>query len=225
MNRSVGRSVFILHPFECRTMIQPQQEAKGICGPLFIISGPTGTGKTTLIARLLETESSLHLSVSATTRPARTGEVDGVNYHFWTRERFQAGIAAGEFLEWAEGFGNYYGTLAGEVEPYRKRGIGVILEIDSQGWEQVKRLCPDAYSIFVRASSLSVYEQRLRARGSETEAGMQRRLQSVARELGRAAEYDCQVINDDLQTALNDLRAAIKRGEALFLERKATHAG
>ena len=208
-------------------MSEPLQDATGNRGPLFIISGPSGTGKTTLIARLLEAEKSfpLHLSVSATTRPPRHGEVDGVNYHFWTRERFQAGIAAGSFLEWAEGFGNLYGTLASEVEPYRRRGIGVILEIDSLGWEQVKRLCPDAYSIFVRASSVAAYEQRLRGRGSETEAGIQKRLQSAARELGRAAEYDCQVINDDLQVALNDLRTAINRGQALFLERKTTDAG
>ena len=208
-------------------MSEPLQEATGIGGPLFIISGPSGTGKTTLIARLLDAEKSmpLHLSVSATTRRPRPGEVDGTNYHFWTRERFQAGIEAGDFLEWAEGFGNLYGTLAGEVEPYRRRGIGVILEIDSQGWEQVQREYPDAYSIFVMASSIAAYEQRLRARGSESEAGIQKRLQSAARELGRAAEYDCRVINDDLQVALKDLRVAIQRGEALFLERKTTDAG
>ena len=120
-------------------MSEPLQDATGIRGPLFIISGPSGTGKTTLIARLLEAEKNrpLRLSVSATTRLPRRGEVDGVNYHFWTRERFQAGIEAGNFLEWAEGFGNLYGTLASEVEPYRRQRIGVILEIDSQGWEQV----------------------------------------------------------------------------------------
>src|SRR4051794_1735216 len=118
-------------------------------GPLIILSGPSGSGKSTIVARLLQAaDSPLRLSVSATTRPPRPGERDGVHYHFWTRERFQREIEAGGFLEWAEVFGNYYGTPRSEVEPFRARGVGVILDIDVQGAAQVRAQCPDAVSIF-----------------------------------------------------------------------------
>lgn len=113
-------------------------------GPLIILSGPSGSGKSTVIARLRALgEVPLRLSVSATTRPPRPGEKDGVDYHFWARERFEAGIRGGEFLEWAEVFGNYYGTLRHEVEPSREQGTGVILDIDVQGARQIRKVCPD----------------------------------------------------------------------------------
>jgi guanylate kinase len=189
--------------------------------PLIILSGPSGVGKSTVIDRLLAAnDPPLHLSVSATTRPRRGSEVDGVNYHFWPRERFDRGVAAGEFLEHAEVFGHGYGTLQSEVEPYRQRGIGVILDIDVQGASQVRLHCPDAVSIFLRASSLETYEQRLRRRGTDSEAAIQRRLQGARRELERAGEYDYQVINDDLETAVADVRAIVLR-----LFERTTHAG
>lgn len=192
---------------------EPRSSASGPAttrGPLLIVSGPSGTGKTTLIARLLADKAwPMRLSVSVTTRARRPQEVDGQHYHYWTREQFRERLEAGAFLEWADVFGNYYGTLRDEVEPYRNQGIGVLLDIDVQGWEQVKRRCPDAVSVFVRTSSLATYETRLRARATEDEATIQKRLRGAVRELARAAEYDHQVINDDLDTALAALRAIV----------------
>jgi guanylate kinase len=190
-------------------------------GPLIIVSGPSGCGKTTLIERLLADRVwPLRLSVSVTTRLPRPGERDGVQYHFWSKERFEAERAAGAFLESAEVFGNWYGTLQREVEPYRARGEGVLLEIDVNGWRQVKLLCPDAVSVFVRTSSLEVLEQRLRRRGTETEATLRRRLDGALRELASADRYEFQVINDDLDSALDVLRNIVR---PLFERTK--HAG
>jgi guanylate kinase len=179
-------------------------------GPLLILSGPSGSGKTTVIARLLADASlPLRLSVSVTTRPPRPGEEDGKHYYFWTRERFQQEIAADAFLEWAEVFGNLYGTLRSEVEPYRRQGRVVLLEIDVKGWEQVKRRCPDAVSIFLRTSTLEAYEKRLRERRTESEEGIQKRLAGARAELARASEYDYQVINDNLDEAVAQIRGII----------------
>jgi guanylate kinase len=176
-------------------------------GPLIIVSGPSGSGKSTLITRLLEPKTwPLRLSVSVTTRAPRRGEIDGVHYHFWTAEAFLHERDQGGFLEWAEVHGNYYGTPVREVTPYRERGIGVILDVDTQGCAQVKRLCPDAMSIFIRTSSPAELERRLRARGTETEEQLQRRLRNAAAELARAGEYNYQVSNDDLPAALAELR-------------------
>ncbi|MCI0377441.1 MAG: guanylate kinase [Gemmataceae bacterium] len=179
-------------------------------GPLIVVSGPSGSGKSTLIDRLLAgIRRPVHLAVSATTRPIRPGEQDGKHYHFWTKEAFEKEVQAGGFLEWADVFGNYYGTLRREVTPHRERGTGVVLEIDVQGWAQVRQECPDLVSIFVRASSIEAYEKRLRDRGTETQDSLQRRLAGAKRELARAAEYDFQVINDDLDQALEQMRAIV----------------
>ncbi len=174
--------------------------------PLIIVSGPSGSGKSTVIRRLLaECGLPLRLSVSATTRAPRPGEVDGRDYHFWTHERFRGRVAAGDFLEWAEVHGECYGTLRAEVAPYRARGVGVILDIDVQGAEQVRRQCPDGFSVFLRAPSPEVDERRLRLRGTEGEAAIARRLETARRELARAGEYDRVIINDDLATAVAEL--------------------
>jgi len=179
-------------------------------GPLIIVSGPSATGKSTLIERLLAEKGwPLRLSVSVTTRAARPSERDGVHYHFWTRDRFEHEIRADGFLEWAEVHGNFYGTLQHEVAPYRSRGMGVLLDIDVKGWEQVKAKCPEVVSVFIRTSSLQVLEQRLRSRGTETEEEIQRRLRGAAAELARAPEYDHQIINDNLDPALDQLRAIV----------------
>jgi guanylate kinase len=181
-------------------------------GPLIILSGPSGSGKSTVIGRLLGMKDlPLRLSVSATTRAPRGQEVDGVAYHFWTRDRFEAEIQAGGFLEWAEVFGNYYGTLRREVEPFREQGVGVILDIDVQGAAQVRARCPDAFSVFLRTSSLAAYEARMRQRGTESEAAIARRLAGAERELARAGEYDYQLINDDLDRAVAELHELVRR--------------
>jgi guanylate kinase len=180
-------------------------------GPLIIVSGPSGSGKSTLIRRALKVfEGRLRHSVSATTREKRPGEVEGVNYHYWTRERFEAGIADGEFLEYATVFGKYYyGTPRSEVEPYRALGIGVILDIDVQGAAQLRHTCPDAYSVFLDTPE-GAYERRLRARGTETEEAIQRRLAEARVELARAHEFDRRIVNDDFDRAADELCEVIR---------------
>lgn len=183
-------------------------------GPLFILSGPSGSGKTTVLDRLLADKRwPLHLSVSVTTRSPRPGEIDGKHYKFWTREQFERELAAGGFLEWADvfGAGHRYGTLKSEVEPYRERGEGVVLEIDVNGRQQVIQQCPDAVSIFLRGSSLQVYEQRLRSRGTESEPAIQKRLAAAKAELERAHTYDHQVINDSLDSAVTELKEIVRK--------------
>lgn len=186
-------------------------------GPLIVVSGPSGCGKSTLIERMLADRAfPLHLAVSVTTRQPRAGEVDGIHYFFWTRERFVQERDAGEFLEWADVFGNCYGTLRSQVEPFRAEGRGVLLEIDVEGWRQVKEKCPEAASIFVRTPTLTDLEARLRRRRSETEQSIQRRLQGATQELAKADQYDHQIINDDLDAALARLKAIV----APLLERQ-----
>jgi guanylate kinase len=179
-------------------------------GPLVILSGPSGSGKSTLLGRLLADATwPLRLSVSVTTRERRPAEIEDVHYHFWSREQFLREHDTGGFLEWAEVHGQYYGTLEREVTPFRQLGRGVLLDIDTRGWEQVKKACPEAVAIFVRTSSPAEYERRLRARGTESEEQIARRLQAAQKELAHAPEYDFQVINDDLDTALTSLRAIV----------------
>jgi guanylate kinase len=188
-------------------------------GPLFILSGPSGSGKSTVLRKLLEDRTlPLRLSVSATTRPPRPGEIEGVHYHFWTLQRFEEELRRGEFLEWARVHGNYYGTLRREVEPYRERGVGVLLDIDVQGARQIRMLYPDAIAIFLRTNSLETYEQRLRQRGTEDEASLRRRLDAARGELAQAGGYEYQVVNEDLSAAVAELRAVVRRhfqGDAL----------
>jgi guanylate kinase len=181
-------------------------------GPLLILSGPSGCGKSTVTARLLARgDLPLRQSVSATTRPMRDGERDGVHYHFWTRPRFEQEIRAGGFLEWAEVYGNYYGTPRGEVERLREGGVGVILVIDVQGAAQVRAKCPDAVTVFLRTSSWAECERRLRARGTEDETALARRIATARQELDRAGEYQFEVVNDDLDSAVGQLHAIVSR--------------
>jgi guanylate kinase len=182
-----------------------------VLAPLFILSGPSGSGKSTVVRLLMAgPHQPLRLSISATTRPPRPGEKDGVQYHFWTRQRFEEAVAAGAFLEHAEVFGNLYGTPRTEVDPFRAAGTGVLLEIDVQGAAQVREKCPEAVTMFLRASSMAEYERRLRLRHTEAEDAIQRRLQGARRELESSREYQYQIINDDLDAAVAELRAIVK---------------
>jgi guanylate kinase len=181
-------------------------------GPLIILSGPSGCGKSTIITRLLKMgDLPLHLSVSATTRRKRPRETEGVDYFFWDRGQFDAEVAAGAFLEWAEVHGNCYGTLRREVESFRERGVGVILDIDVQGADQVRGKCPDHVSIFLLPPSLAGLEQRLRQRATEDEASVQRRLAQAQAEMARAPDYQFEVINDDLNQAVAEVHAIVAR--------------
>lgn len=181
-------------------------------GPLIIVSGPSGSGKSTLIRRVIALFGGrLRHSISATTRKPRSGECDGVDYHFWTKERFERGIAAGEFLEYARVFGNdYYGTPRSEVEPFRKQGIGVILDIDVQGASQLRRNSPDGFSIFLETPP-GEYERRLRERGTDSESAILRRLAEAREEVRQASEFNARLLNDSLDRAATELSAIIGR--------------
>lgn len=179
-------------------------------GPLLIISGPSGSGKSTIASRLIAMpELRLRQSISATTRPRRDGERDGEHYFFLSDEEFRSLIERGEFLEWAEVHGKKYGTIRRLVDEWRREGWGVVLVIDVQGAATVRRVYPDAVSIFVKAPSFEVLEQRLRQRQSESEESIQRRLANARSELARASEFTHQVVNDDLDRAVTEIRSII----------------
>jgi len=180
--------------------------------PLIILAGPSGSGKSTIIARLLkESGPPLRLSVSATTRAPRRYEENGVHYWFWTHEQFEKQLERGAFLEWAEVNGQRYGTLRSEVDEYRTKGIGVLLDIDVQGAAQVRTRYLDCVSIFIRTSTWEAYEQRLRRRGTETEHQIARRLATARRELERIHEFNHVVLNDDLDAAVAQVRQLIEQ--------------
>jgi guanylate kinase len=176
-------------------------------GKLVVISGPSGAGKTTLLARLLARYPRLKPSVSATTRPPRPGERDGADYHFLTPEEFARRRAAGQFLECFEVFGRgyWYGTLESEVSPSLAAGKSVVLEIDVQGTLAVLASHPDAITIFVRPGDAAELERRLRGRGTDSEEAIARRLEVARRELERAGEYQYQVVNDDVDRAVQEI--------------------
>ncbi|MDX5335272.1 MAG: guanylate kinase [Marinobacter sp.] len=183
-------------------------------GTLFVISAPSGAGKTSLVAEMLRQDSQLGVSVSHTTRPMRTGEQDGVNYHFVSRDEFEAMIAEGDFLEHADVFGNYYGTSHAWVRETLATGQDVILEIDWQGAEQVRRLVPECVSIFIVPPSAEVLRERLIGRGTDAPEVIERRLAEAEEECRHAAEFDYLVVNDDFGVALADL-LAITRAQRL----------
>jgi guanylate kinase len=183
-------------------------------GLLFIISAPSGTGKTTLAERLVEGRTDLQLSRSYTSRAPREGEADGVDYHFISRARFEAMIAGGEFLEWADVFGNLYGTCADDTSRALDAGHDLILVIDVQGARQVRRSKFEHVGIFVLPPSFEVLETRLRGRSKDSEAQMRRRLEVAREEVDAVNEYDYVVINDEVQSAVARLAAIVEAERA-----------
>ncbi|WP_328716860.1 guanylate kinase [Halomonas elongata] len=178
-------------------------------GTLFIVSAPSGAGKTSLVRELIESLDGLKVSVSHTTRPRREGEVDGVNYHFVDRETFESMIEGGEFFEYAQVFDNLYGTSRAAVEHLLNAGQDVILEIDWQGARQVRTLFPDAVSVFILPPSREELERRLAGRGTDQHAVIAARMREAISEMSHHHEYDYLVINDDFTTALRELQSLV----------------
>lgn len=177
-----------------------------------MVSGPSGVGKGTLVRELLLRYPRLELSVSATTRPPREGEIHGKDYHFLSEEDFQRSVRNGDFLEWAEVFGHRYGTLFAPVRRSLEEGRDVVLEIDVQGAQQVMRSMPEAVGIFVRPASLEQLEERLRRRGTENEDQLRRRLEKAAWEMEEGARiFHHQVLNDRLDEAVRDICSVYER--------------
>ncbi|MCW8973184.1 MAG: guanylate kinase [Gammaproteobacteria bacterium] len=178
-------------------------------GTLYIISAPSGAGKTSLVKALLESTTEIMVSVSHTTRGMRPGEVDGRDYHFTEVETFRSMIADGAFLEHAQVFDNFYGTSRSSALDMMDRGVDVILEIDWQGAEQVRKKMPEAVSIFILPPSREELERRLRGRGTDADEVIARRLGEAVTEMSHYREFDYLVFNDEFDTALTELRAIV----------------
>lgn len=175
-------------------------------GNLIVISGPSGAGKGTICKALLEREDNLYISVSATTRSPRAGEVDGVNYYFLTQEEFKKKVDNNEFLEWAEVHGNYYGTPKFNVEEMINEGKNIILEIDVQGALNVKKNCEDGVFIFILPPSMEELKRRIIARGSETPESLIKRFKTAYEEINYISKYNYAVVNDDLEEAVKKVQ-------------------
>ena len=193
-------------------------------GQLFIVSAPSGTGKTTLVERLVQVVPDLALSRSFTSRPPRAGECDGVDYNFITRVHFDQMVEAGEFLEWADVFGNCYGTSASETDRVLADGHDLVLVIDVQGARQVRAKRTGTIGIFVLPPTFAVLEERLRGRSKDTEAQIQRRLQVARQEVGAVSDYDYVVVNDDLDPAVGRLTAIVEAERARLRRMEPTAA-
>ncbi|HQQ63508.1 MAG TPA: guanylate kinase [Pseudomonadales bacterium] len=191
-------------------------------GILYTVSAPSGAGKTSLVTALVAACDNLRVSVSHTTRPRRPGEVDGINYHFTDRATFEAMLLAGDFLEQAEVFGNLYGTSQQWVEDTLAQGLDVILEIDWQGAQQIRRLMPDSIGIFILPPSLASLKERLNGRGQDDDAIIAERLAQARDEISHYSEADYIVVNKDFERALGDL-IAITRAQPLRLEPQLIH--
>ncbi len=202
---------FATHPGRVSSMMQqtPPQP-----GRLVVLTGPSGVGKGTLLQQLRQRHPHLYLSTSATTRSPRPGEIDGQHYYFVSHATFENMIQQGDLLEWAEFAGNYYGTPRQPVEIQIERGNQVILEIELQGARQVAESFPKALKIFIAPPSRDELERRIRTRGQDDDAAIARRLDRAKIELDAASEFDVQIVNDDLDRALNKLEAILFPGNS-----------
>jgi guanylate kinase len=179
-------------------------------GSLFVVVAPSGAGKTSLVAALLEREANVHLSVSYTTRAPRAGEVEGREYHFIDRPTFESMIASGDFLEHAEVYGNYYGTSRRWIEWQLSGDHDVLLEIDWQGAQQVRRLFPNMVGIFILPPSIAELERRLTARGKDAPEVIARRMASAREEISHVLEFEYIIVNEQFERALTELLAVVQ---------------
>ena len=182
---------------------------KKFTGTLYIFSAPSGAGKTSLVKALLDSTRYIGVSVSHTTRAPRPGEVDGKDYHFIGRDEFQELVNEGAFLESAQVFDNYYGTSQRWVESELEAGRDVILEIDWQGAQQVRRLMPDTVTVFIVPPSIQALEERLRGRGQDSDEIIARRMRDARNEVSHYGEYDYLIVNDNFENTVEELRAII----------------
>jgi guanylate kinase len=187
----------------------------GESAKVFVITGPSGVGKGTLIKKLLERVPNLALSVSATTRAPREGEEDGIDYHFLTEEQFQERIAVKDFLEYASYSGNHYGTLNSELDRCLAKGRSVVLEIEVQGAQQVRAARPDSVQIFIAPPDESVLRERLRGRGTDSPDAIDRRLKTAEQELAAQDDFDHRIVNDDLDQATGELESIVRQSIGL----------
>ena len=192
-------------------------------GRLFVISAPSGAGKTTLTRMLLESDPAIRLSVSHTTRPPRPGELDGREYHFVDVARFEAMREAGDFLEWAHVHGNYYGTSKRWIVEQRALGVDVLLEIDWQGAQQVRKVFSDPVGIFILPPSIEALRERLVGRGQDSEEVIARRVAAARAEMVHVDEFDYVIINKDLARALADLKTVVGAARLGYAAQQALH--
>ena len=193
-------------------------------GTLYIVSAPSGAGKTSLVKALLERMDGIRVSVSHTTRPPRPGEQDGVDYHFVDKAGFQRLVEAGDFLEHAQVFDNFYGTSRSAVQAQLDAGDDVILEIDWQGARQVRRQFPEAVGVFILPPSLEALRERLTGRGQDPDEVIERRMRDAVSEMAHYDEYDYLVFNDDFEVALADLQALFRADRLRLARQAARHA-
>ena len=193
-------------------------------GNLYVVAAPSGAGKTTLVKLLLEQERDIRLSVSYTTRAPRAGEENGREYNFTDVSSFRAMIDQNEFLEWAEVHGNYYGTSKTWIVNQIAAGNDVLLEIDWQGAQQVRALFPEAIGIFILPPSMAELERRLTGRGTDAQEVIARRLAAAQAEMRHVGEFDYVIINDQLDQALEDLRAVVRASGLALPAQRARHA-
>jgi len=193
-------------------------------GLLFVVSAPSGTGKTTVVERLVEVCPHLEKSRSYTSRPRRAGETDGVDYNFLSRPAFEAMVARGEFLEWADVFGNLYGTSGPDTDARLATGVDLVLVIDVQGARQVRERMKDAVGVFVLPPSFADLERRLRGRSQDSDGAIARRLDTARHEIAAVEAYDYVVVNDELERCVSEIAAIVAAERARLARRRASIA-